>query len=77
MQAPRILSAGQRDSLESTFTCLKGIASFVESIENKLPPDEKLIAGNVRDLAGVCERKLITAWPEILPWLADWTNGGV
>jgi hypothetical protein len=39
------LSAIQRDSLESAFTCLKGITPFLESIENKLAaPDERLQA---------------------------------
>ena len=77
MQAQGSLSAVQRDSLESTFTCLKGIASFLEPIEGKLPPDEKLIAGNLRDLTGLCERKLVAAFPELHTWLAEWTRGGV
>jgi hypothetical protein len=74
MQAPGSLSAVQRDSLESSFTCLRGIATLLESIESKLPADEKLIAGNLRDLASVCQHKLVEAFPELHTWLAEWTN---
>jgi len=76
-QAPGSLSAVQRDSIESVFTCLKGIAAFLESSKSTLRPDEKLIAGNLCDLAGVCEHKLIEAFPELQAWLLEWTRGGV
>ena len=76
MQAPCSLSAVHRDSLESAFTCFKGITPFLESIESKLDPDEKLIAGNLRDLAGVCERKLVEAFPELHQWLKEWEQRG-
>ncbi len=77
MQAPGSLSALQRNSLESTFSCLRGIASFLDSIESTpLQPDEKLIAGNLRDLAGVCQRKLVEAFPELLEWLREWERRG-
>lgn len=77
MQAPGSLSAVQRDSLESVFTCLKGVATFLQTTENRLQPDERLIAGNLRDLAGVCEHRLIEAFPELHSWLTEWTRGGV
>jgi hypothetical protein len=77
MQAPGSLSAVQRDSLESSFACFKGIAAFLESIESKLAPEEKLISGNLRELAGVCERKLVEAFPELLEWLREWDGAGV
>jgi hypothetical protein len=72
MQAPGSLSALQRDSLESTFSCVRGIASFLDSI---LPPDEKL-AGNLRDLAGECQRKLVEVFPELLEWLRELERRG-
>jgi hypothetical protein len=31
---------------------------------------------NLRDLAGVCERKLLAAFPELHAWLAEWLRGG-
>src|SRR6266403_5608365 len=77
MEPTRSLSAVQRDSLESAFTCFKGITAFLASLENHLQADERLTAGNLRDLAGVCEHKLVEAFPELLLWLADWTAGGV
>lgn len=77
MQAPDSLSAVQRDSLESTFVCFKGITAFLEPLESKLAPDERLIAGNLRTLAGVCGHKLIEGFPELHQWLVEWTRGGV
>ena len=76
MQAPGSLSAVQRDSLESSFTCFKGVTAFLESVQNKLQSDDKIIAGDLRDLAGVCEHKLVEAFPELHPWLAEWIRGG-
>jgi hypothetical protein len=77
MQAHRSLSAVQRYSLESTYACFEGVAAFLESIESNLPPDEKLLAESLRELAGVCEHKLIESFPELHQWLAEWTRGGV
>jgi len=77
MQAPGSLSAEQRSSLESSYTFFKGVTAFLESIESKLPPDEKLMARNLRDLAGLCERKLVEAFPELLEWLREWEKRGV
>jgi hypothetical protein len=76
MQAPHSLSALQRDSLESSFTCFKGIATFLDSIEPKLASDEQLTARNLCDLAGVCEHKLTAAFPELLVWMREWQSGG-
>lgn len=76
MQAPGSLSAVQRGSLESAYTFFAGVRPFLQSIENKLGPDERLTAGNLRDLAGVCQHKLIEAFPELHTWLAEWTRGG-
>ena len=76
MQAPT-LSPQQCHALESTYTFFRGVAAFLESIESKLAPDEKLIADNLRDLAASCEHKLIEAFPELHSWLAEWTRGGV
>ena len=52
MQAPGSLSAVQRHSLESAYACFKGLTAFLDSVESKLQTDEKLIPGNLRDLAG-------------------------
>jgi hypothetical protein len=72
MQEPaRILSAVQRDSLESAFSCFKGITAFLQSLENYLQADERLTAGNLRDLAGVCEHKLVEAFPDLLEWAIE------
>jgi hypothetical protein len=53
MQAPRSLSAVQRDSLEASFICFRGITAFLESVESKLQPDERLtrISENWRQCA--------------------------
>ena len=75
MQAPGSLSAVQRHSLESAYACFQGVTAFLESVENKLQPDDKLIAGNLRDLAGVCKHRLIESFPELHQWLAEWTRG--
>lgn len=76
-QAPSTLSPRQRSALESSYTFFAGVTPFLESIEGKFPPDEKLIAANLRDLAGVCEHKLVEAFPELHAWLVDETRGGV
>jgi len=77
MQEPvRSLSAVQRHSLESAYACFQGVTAFLESVEAKLPPDEKLIAENLRDLAGVCEHRLVESFPELHEWLAARTGGG-
>ncbi len=71
MKAPGSLSAVQRDSLESAFTCFKGVTAFLASLENHLQADERLTAGNLRDLAGVCEHKLVEAFLELLEWAIE------
>ena len=76
MQAPRSLSAVQRDSLESSFTLFRGVTAFLESLENQLQSDERLTAENLRDLAAVCERKLLGAFPDLMPWLMEWERRG-
>lgn len=76
-QAPGSLSVQQRNSLESTYSCFRGMRAFLEPLEAKLQPDEKLISQNLRELAGLCERKLVEAFPELHTWLAEWTRGGV
>jgi len=82
MQEPaRILSTQQRSSLESVFTTLKALSSFLQSIESQLlQPDEKLQAINLLDLADLSQRKLVEAFPELLLWavdqLPDSTDGG-
>ncbi len=76
MQAPRSLSAPQRDSLETSFTLFRGVTAFLESLENQLQADERLTAENLRDLAAVCERKLLEAFPDLMPWLMEWERRG-
>jgi hypothetical protein len=76
MQVPRGLSAVQCDSLEASFICFRGITTFLESVESKLQPDERLTAENLRELAAMCERKLLEAFPDIIAWLADWERRG-
>lgn len=70
--ASGILSPEQKHSLELTYTCFRGITAFLESIESNLQPDDRLMAGNLRDLARVCERKLAEGFPELLEWLGEW-----
>ena len=78
MQAPSsLLSSAQRHSLESTYACFQGVTAFLESVDSKLQPEEKLIAETLRDLAAVCEYRLIEAFPELHMWLAQWQRGGV
>ena len=76
MQAHGSLSAVQRHSLESAYACFKGLTAFLDSVESKLQTDEKLIAGNLRDLAGLCEHKLVESFPELLVWLKEWERSG-
>ncbi len=76
MQAPSTLPSQQRSALESAYTFFKGVTPFLESVESRLQPDEKLIARNLRDLAGLCEHKLVESFPELHVWLAEWTRGG-
>jgi hypothetical protein len=75
MQASGSLPAVQRESLELTFTCLKGITAFLESIEDKFDPDEKFRAKTLGDLADVTARNLISAFPDLLEWLKAWKVG--
>ena len=75
-QAPGSLSAQQRSSLELVFTTLKGVSSFLQSIES-LRADEKLQAVNLSDLAELSQSKLVEAFPELHTWLSEWTRGGV
>ncbi len=74
MQAPRTLQ--EKSALESVYTFFAGVTPFLESVENRLAPDEQLTARNLRDLAGVCTHKLVEAFPELHTWLAEWTRGG-
>jgi hypothetical protein len=76
MQVPRSLSAVQCDSLEAGFICFRGITAFLESVGSKLQPDERLTAENLRELAAMCERKLLQAFPDIIARLADWERRG-
>lgn len=80
MQAPGSLSVQQRNSLESAYSCFKGVSAFLESVEGKLQADEKLTSQNLRELAGLCEHKLIEAFPDLLEWVYEWERdkrGGV
>jgi hypothetical protein len=76
-QAPFTLSPQQRSSLESAYSCFRGARAFLESIEGKLQVDEKLTSQNLRELADLCERKLVEAFPDLLEWLYQWERGGV
>lgn len=76
MQAPSNLSPEQKTALESTFVFFSAAIPFLQSLESKLQPDEKLQADNLRDLAGVCGRKLLLAFPEMTEWLAEWEHPG-
>jgi hypothetical protein len=76
MQAQSNLSPQQRSALESSYTFFAGAAPFLEFIESKLAPDEQLAVRNLRDLAGVCQYRLVEAFPELHTWLAEWTLGG-
>jgi hypothetical protein len=52
------------------------VRAFLESIEAKLQPDEKLMSQNLRELATLCEQKLVEAFPDLLEWLYQWERGG-
>jgi hypothetical protein len=77
MQAPFTLSPQQRSALESAYSCFRGVRAFLASIEEKLQPDEKLTSQNLRELAELCEQKLVEAFPDLLEWLYQWERGGV
>lgn len=76
MQAPNTLSPEQKSALESTFVFFSAATPFLQAVEDKLQPDEKLQADNLRNLAGVCGRKLLLAFPEITAWLSQWEHPG-
>jgi hypothetical protein len=76
MQAPGTLSPQQRSALESAYTFFAGVAPFLEATESRLPPDEQFLSRDFRDLAGVCEHKLVEAFPELLEWLRELERGG-
>ena len=67
----------QRQALESIYTFLKGLEVFLEVGQPALAAEDRLTAENLRDLAALCEHKLIEAFPDLLQWLADWTRDGV
>ncbi len=78
MSASPSLSQEQRNSLELTFTTLRGVSAFLQAFQSKLfRPDERLQAINLSDLADLSQRKLVEAFPELHTWLAEWTRGGV
>jgi hypothetical protein len=76
MQAPCSLSVVQRDSLETSFTLFRGVTAFLESLENQLQSDERLTAESLRDLAELCERKLLVAFPDLMASLMEWERRG-
>jgi hypothetical protein len=76
MQAPSNLSPQQRSALESAYSCFRGVRAFLRPIEAKLQPDEKLTSQNLRELAELCEQKLVEAFPDLLEWLYQWERGG-
>lgn len=76
MQAPRTLSPEQKHALEATYVFFSAAIPLLQSIEGRLLPDERLQAGNLRDLAGLTGRKLLLAFPEITEWLAEWERPG-
>jgi hypothetical protein len=75
-QAPGSLSVQQRNSLESTYSCFRGMRAFLEPLEAKFQPDEKLMSQNLRELAELCEQKLVSAFPDLLEWLYQWEQRG-
>jgi len=78
MQAPRSLSPAQRNALEATAMGIRCCSVFLESIEDKLNADDKIVAQNLCDLAKLSEHKLIEAFPEAIEWFRQWERlGGV
>jgi hypothetical protein len=75
MQAPVSLPE-PRFTLEAVYTFLRGVGVFLEAVQPPLTAEDCLNAENLHDLAALCERKLIEAFPELHAWLADWTRGG-
>ncbi len=70
--ARRILAPEEKNALELTVTSLRGTTAFLESIEGSLESDDGLVAKNLRDLAAVCQHRLVEAFPELLVWLKKW-----
>src|SRR5713226_2367512 len=75
MEPTRSLSPQQKNSLESTYSCFRGVRAFLESVEPHFQPDEKLMSQNLRELAELCEGKLVEAFPDLLEWLYQWERG--
>jgi hypothetical protein len=71
-QAPGSLSAQQRNSLESAYSCFRSVRAFLETVEPHFQPDEKLMSENLRELAKLCEEKLVSAFPDLIEWLYQW-----
>jgi hypothetical protein len=83
MEPTRSLSPQQKEALEAVVTFLAAITPFLQSVEasqvtylRQLPPEERLLAADLRDLAEVCKHRLTEAFPELLEWLREWERGG-
>jgi len=75
MQAPVSLPE-QRSTLESTYTFLRGAGVFLEAVQPALTGEDRLNAENLRQLAALCEHKLVESFPDLHEWLAERTRGG-
>jgi hypothetical protein len=76
MQAPCSISASQRNSIESVFTCLTGCSALLGSLKNPLGPEDGESARAVSLWAELCQRKLLESFPELHIWLSESTREG-
>jgi hypothetical protein len=68
------LSVLQQNSLELTFVSFKATQAFIESIQEKLTPDELFIARNLLDLSELAEHKVGEAFPQLFEWIVCGSN---
>lgn len=65
-QAPNNLSSLQWDAVERSFVTFGIVVVFLESIAGKLQePDDRLLANVNKDSAKICQRRLLSAFPEL------------
>jgi hypothetical protein len=70
--ASPILSVSQRNSLEVVHTTLTGLRTFIEALDSPLTPNDKEMAKYLCLLSELCERKLVTDFPQLRIWPREW-----
>jgi hypothetical protein len=65
-QAPNNLSSDQWDAIERTYVTIGIVVVFLESIAGKLQePDDRLLAMVNKDSSKICQRRLLSVFPEL------------